>query len=397
MMLEVEKLFRRTFQCPPTYSIRVPGSVEMMGSLADWSQGLALAAALTSTVDVAVASRFDGRIQLATDRCPQSPSFWISDLDMPTEDADERMLRRVLLLLRRRGVHFNGFNIALTSPRWVGAGLGFGAAALLVMALAVRQMHPYRLTDTGILRPPQRDPRGRLPPLGSKEKHSLANLCAEAGKELQPLETRLHFLAPLFAKAWHAVAYDALHESVHLVPTSGTVALVVSDPRQSSDPSGLAYDGLRSKLSAAANELRLKSLRHADAEVLQRGQGALSDAAYCAAIHFVGENRRVVAGEHALEDHDWHQFALLLRESHASARDFLGAQSAEMECLANVAARIPGVIASRAVGAGFESPVVHWILMTAFQRFEQELRQAYFQAAGRHIPVLASLLGGAVV
>ena len=395
-MLEAEKLFRRSFLCPPTYTVRVPGSVEMLGSLAEWSQGLALAAALNVTVDVSVSARFDGRVQLATDACAGLPLFWISDLEAVTENAEERLLRRLLVLLRRRGVHFNGFNMALTAPRWVGLGLGFGAATLLGMALAVRQLHPYRLTDTGILRPPQRDTRARLPSLGAKEKLSLAKLCAEAGRGFEPLETRLHFLTPLFAKAWHVVAYDALHEGVHLVPTSGTVALVVSDPRQPAEGHIPECERLRASLSAAAVALRLKSLRNADADVVRRGQGRLSDAEYCAASHTVGENRRVVLAERALADNDWHQFALLLRESHTSARDFLGGHSAEMECLSGLAAHIPGIIASRAVGGGFEAPVVHWVLMTAFQDFGRQLQKAYLQAAGRHVPVLASLVGGNV-
>lgn len=394
-MLEVEKLFRRLLHCPPAHVLRVPGSVELLGGCAAFSKGLALGVALDKTVNVALSPRSDGRIFLAIHNPVGTHEFWLSDLSLGTSPPWTFGMKRVLAMLRKRGVHFSGFNAVFGSSLTSVPGNGVGMSMLIGLVLGVRLLHPFRLTDTGVMRPPQRDQRGRLPSLSAKEKLSMARLCRDAGEDLAPYEDLLHAVTPLFARPFHLVSLDFLHESVTVLSAPGTASVVLS-PRYRTPHEGEAWIlALQGHCESAAQLLGLRSLRQADQAYLRENHHRLGDAAYRVACHAIGETRRVMAAEVALGENDVSLLGRQLDESHESARDFVAGSPMESEVLIGTARAQRGFVGARLVGPAFGWWTVNLVLMTELEGFCGALERAHFDHTGRVAHPIISQIGGA--
>src|SRR5204863_2429182 len=142
-----------------------------------YNQGLVISLAVDKYIDIASAPRSDGKIELISDSFPNSEVFWISELKKNPAAPWADYSKGVLDQLRKRGVHFSGFNAAIAGDIPIGAGMSSSAALEVATALTVRRLYPFTLTETGATVPPKRDERGQLPPLPAQERLYLAKLC----------------------------------------------------------------------------------------------------------------------------------------------------------------------------------------------------------------------------
>src|SRR5579863_1622470 len=182
-MTDAATLFKSRFGHPPVHQVRAPGRLELLGNHTDYNDGLVLSLAVDKYIHIAAGPRNDGKIELVSTAFPEPEVFW---LDKPAKNpaapwAD--YCKGVLLQLRKRGVHFSGFNAAIHGTIPHGAGMSSSAALEVATALAVRQLFPFALTETGLGAPPKRDARGQLPPLGNAERLPLAKVCHAAENE----------------------------------------------------------------------------------------------------------------------------------------------------------------------------------------------------------------------
>ncbi len=396
-MLEVEKIFRKRFHFPPTRTLRVAGSVELLGSYASVTKGLALGVGLDKGIDVSVGARSDGRVCLAREGAEATSAFWITDLSPKNCPSWIGAVKCVLAALRKRGVSFSGFNAAfhLTVP--FEPGLGSGALAPLGTALAMRQLHPFRFTDTGLMRPPQRDSRGRLPVLSPKEKLSVARLCRDACLELGQEADLLPFVTPLFAKPFTAVLLDHLHATIGHHPMPGTVALVICQTHASAGAAVLSAEGKRIECRDTAKALALKHLRNADLPFVRIHQNKLNDAQFRCAYHVASEVKRVVAAESALRAGDLEQLGHYLCQSHESCRDFFGIGSPEIELLYQTARQFQGCLGARLAGSGEEGALVSLVFLSNAKEFARTLTARYLEKTGRAPGLIISQIAGSPV
>jgi galactokinase len=77
--------------------------------------------------------------------------------------------------------------------------------------------------------------------------------------------------------------------------------------------------------------------------------------------HIVRENDRVQATVAALRDGDLEALRQLFAASHASMRDLFEISSLELDAMVEIAAKVPGVVASRMTGGGFGGCTVNLV------------------------------------
>lgn len=389
-------LFKKHFGYTPAHHARAPGRIELLGHHTEPHGGVALSAAIDRYVHVACGPRTDGKIELVSSAATGAEKFWITELRPNPAAAWADPIKGVLIELRKRGVHFSGFNAAIHSDIPVGAGLGETAALTVATALAVRQLHPFSLGDSGATLPPRRDERGRIPPLTGPEKMHFAKLCPVAVNEFGGERCgRLAPLTVLYSRAWHALAVDCRHYAMDHASLIGE-AIVICESGMAAAPSAADAAALAQRWDAAARELGVASLRAVELKQLQAVRDRLEPRAFECAYHVVGEIARVVAGERALREDDHRQFGQYLFQSHESARDFLRNSTAELDLLVALARTHRGCLGARLSGSGWGGATLNLVAHHEVQNFIVHMAQGYERTTGIVLkPFVCQLVDGA--
>src|SRR5689334_20485018 len=176
-MREVRDHFQKAFGATPAIVVEAPGRLELLGNHTDYNRGLVMSLAVDKYIYVAGTPRNDAIMELVSSSFPGSrEKFYLDKIEKNPQTPWANYTKGVLLELRRRGVHFTGFNGAIHGTIPFGAGLSSSAALEMASALAIRQMFPFTLTETGPAEPPKRAKDGSLPPLTSPEKIQIAKV-----------------------------------------------------------------------------------------------------------------------------------------------------------------------------------------------------------------------------
>lgn len=392
----VKNVFKKKFGYTPAHVVAVPGRLEVLGNHTDYNGGLVLSAATDRYVFVASAPRTDGKVELVSSAFPQGDSFWISELIHNPGAPWADYVKGVLVQLRKRGVHFSGFNAAVHSTIPMGVGMSSSAALEIAAALAVRQLYPYSLTELGAGLPPRRDNRGRLPPVAAKEKMFLAKLCQAAESEFVGVNCGLlDPISCLFGKAYHVMNIDCRFQTVGLAPMIGE-ALVVCDSGVRHELVAGEYNALREHCELASRALRAKSLRSVELPDLKANRGNLNHREYECAYHVIGEIQRVMFAERALRDDDHRQLGQYLFQSHESSRDFLRNSTPELDLLVELARVHPACLGARLTGGGFGGATINLVAYHQVEDFRRDIAARYEKRTGKTLkPMVCQIVDGA--
>jgi galactokinase len=395
-MSDATDLFRKHFGHPPTHVIRAPGRLEILGNHTDYNLGLVLAAAIDRYIQMAVSPRNDGRIELVSSTHPGPETFWLDKIEHNPAHRWADYCKGVLLQLRKRGVHFSGFNAAIHGTVPSGAGMSSSAALEVATALAVRQLFPYSLKDTGLGAPPQRDRRGEMPAMPETERVPLARVCSAAENEFVGVRSGLmDQISSLCGRAGNVLEIDFQSFQIDANPLPGVVLVVCDSGVKHALVAG-AYNELRENCEGAARALGVATLRAVEMKTLKAAKDKLTERQFQCAHHVVSEIQRVVLGSRALRENDLALFGQYLFESHASSRDFLKNSAPELDVLVELAQGIPSCIGARLTGGGFGGATVNLVAHHQAPEFMSELARKYRERSGKTVtPVVCQIVDGA--
>jgi galactokinase len=389
-------LFKSHFGSPAIHVIRAPGRLELLGNHTDYNDGLVLSLAVDKYIELAVAPRTDGKIELISSAFPQPEIFWADQLKKNPAAPWADYVKGVLEQLRKRGVHYSGFNAAIHGTIPMGAGMSSSAALEVATALAVRQLYPFTLTDTGLSLPPARDARGRLPSLARPEKLHFAKLCRAAESDFVGVRVGLlDQISSLFGQAWHVMEIDFRSLTVELAPLTGEAIIVCNSGVKHSLVEG-AYNELRRLCEAAAHALGFTSLRSVDPKFLAANKSKLTEREYQCAAHIVGEIQRVSFASRALRDDDHRQLGQYMFQSHESSRDLFKNSTPELDLLVELARAHPGCLGARLTGGGFGGATINLVAHHQAEDFMAAIAREYEKKSGHKIqPILCQIVDGA--
>lgn len=398
-MREVKEFFQKAFGAPPTVVVEAPGRLELLGNHTDYNRGLVMSIAVDKYIFIAATPRKDGIVELVSTAFPNSrDKFFLDAIEKNPQTPWANYTKGVLLELRKRGVHFTGFNGAIHGTIPFGAGLSSSAALEMATALAVRQMYPFTLTETGQSEPPKRAKDGSLPPVSSHEKIQIAKIGQAAESKFVGANVGLlDQISSLFGKEGQVIQIDFLHITVEHTPMTPGVAIVVCDSAVKHDLSEAGgYNELRAQCEAAARKLGVDALRSIDIKQLQANKSKLTEREFQCAFHIVGENQRVVYGDRALRAGDIEQFGQYLFQSHESSRDFFKNSISELDTLVDIARTIPGCYGARLTGGGFGGATINLVKEDSADAFMKAIADEYFKRTKiRTEPWRARIVNGA--
>lgn len=392
----VVALFKKHFGYTPPHIVRAPGRLEVLGNHTDYNEGLVLSVAVDKYLCIASAPRTDGKIELVSSAFPDRETFWMSEIQKNPAAPWADYVKGVLAQLRKRGVHFSGFNAAIHGNIPMGAGMSSSAALEVATALTVRRLHPFSLTETGATVPPKRNEKGELPPLAATERLHFAKLCCAAENKFVGIQCGpLDQISSLFGKAWNVINVDCRSLSIEHAPLIGE-AIIVCDTGVKHSLGSDGYNELRRNCESAAQKLHAKSLRSVERMRLQAHKSQLAPREYECAHHVVSEIARVVAAERALREDDHRQFGQYMFQSHESSRDFLKNSCEELDLLVELARQHPGCLGARLTGGGFGGATINLVAYHQAENFMETIASQYEEHTGHKInPVVCQIVDGA--
>jgi galactokinase len=394
-MQDAASLFKKHFGHTPTHLTQAPGRLEVLGNHTDYNDGLVMSVAVDKYIFIASSPRNDGKVELVSSAFPEPEKFSVSEINQNPAASWANYLKGVLVQLKRRGVHFGGFNAAIHSTIPMGAGMSSSAALEVATAMTVRRLHPYSLSDTGIAAPPQPDAKGVLPPVSPGERMNYAKVCRAAENEFVGVPCGiLDQVSSLFGKAWHVMEIDCASLTVGHAPVSG-VAMVVCNSEVKHALVGGEYKELRDNCEAAARKLGAKFLRTVEMKQVLAAKDKLSPREFECAHHVVSEIARVVAGEKALRGNDMAQFGQFMFQSHESSRDFLKNSTGELDALVDLARKHPACLGARLTGGGFGGATINMVTHHEADSFIAHMVAGYEKKLGvKTHPLVCQVVDG---
>jgi galactokinase len=389
--------FKRKFGFTPACTVQAPARLELLGNHADYNQGLVMLLAVDRVLCLVGSPRSDGKVCLASSAFPESEMFSVGGLERNPAAPWADYVKGVLFHLRRHGVCIRGFNAAIHSTIPMRAGLGSSSALTVATALFLRKLYPYVVSETGSTQPPARDRAGLAPLFTLAQKLQIARVCHNAEFQYADSPCGLpDHVASLFGKAFHVVQLDCRDGAIEHSPWVDEVAVVVCPSGVQPSLAARKHRPWRALCQSAARALGVPSLRQVDPSRLKASQSRLTDREYQCAYHVVGENQRVIFGEHALRADDGEQFGQFMFQSHASSREFFRNSSAELDLLVDLARRHPGCLGARLSGIGFGGVTVNLVRMEALADFKQFMSEGFQKACHRPLdPWVCRIVDGA--
>ena len=269
----VTAAFEQHFGQRPTYVVRAPGRVNLIGEHTDYNDGFVLPCAIGPSTMVAISGRKDGRIHVvATDFGDATDTFDLDDIGH-SEQGWANYVRGMIDALQSAGFAPQGANLAIARNIPKGAGLsssasleGAGGQAMLALAgTEIDRTHLSRIAQ--------------------------AAECDFVGTKCGIMDQ----LISAQGKAGHALLIDCRTLGLTDAPIPDDLAIMIV---HSGITRGLVdghYNERRRQCEAAASAMGVAALRDADMEMLIAAK--LDPVTHSRARHVISENRHL-AGCH---------------------------------------------------------------------------------------------------
>jgi galactokinase len=363
--MNLHEIFSAQFSGEPTFAVRSPGRVNLIGEHVDYNDGFVLPMAVPLQTDLLIRPREDKRVILHSPVFNDTREF---DLDNLTKQgAWIDYAQGVASELEKRGVALRGFEGVVTTNVPLASGLSSSASFEVGVALAL------------------------LHAAGEEKAPAEVALISQAA-ENNFVGVNCGIMDQMAVAACtkdHALLLDCRSLDMEQVPLNlDGYAIVVTDSDAPRELASSAYNERRAQCERGLAVLQVyvpeaKSLRDITPEQVNRYAGELEEVDYKRVKHVVDEIARTQEAVEQLRAGDLHAFGARMNESHFSLRDLYEVTSAELDWLTEWARRQPGVLGSRMTGAGFGGCTVTLIEADKAEGFIARLIPEYKAAMDR--------------
>ena len=367
---DVAASFIESFGCEPVGLWSAPGRVNLIGEHTDYNEGFVLPFAINRRTVLALGTRSDSRIRVASAYADEVAEIGIAELDgtdLDGTDLGPGRLRGwsayplgVVWALGQFGADLSavpGVDVYIESVVPVGAGLSSSAAIESAMAIALNDVW-----QLGFDRP-------TLARIGQLAENKVVG--APTGIMDQS--------ASLLGRRDCAVFLDCRSldsEIIDLGFRAAGLELLIIDTGVSHSHATGGYAARRTSCEAGAAALGVSSLRDLGLTDLPRAQRVLDDETFRRVRHVITENQRVLDTVRTLREHGPVAIGELLDASHRSMRDDFEISIPELD-LAVETAQANGAIGARMTGGGFGGAAIALIPTADVSRLQVALDGAF--------------------
>jgi galactokinase len=378
----VAQLFQENFNSQPTFIVRAPGRVNLLGEHVDYNDGFVLPAAIDRAVWIACSPASTPHSTLVAADLSESISFSSETISAKTDLAGKPLPHWATYpvgcawALNEAGYETRPINAVFTSDVPRGSGLSSSAAVEMAfipafLALSGDLSEALAQPKTTVEAPmPDAMTRARL---GQRaENHYVGVNCGIMDQ-----------FASACGKRDHALFLDCRSSEWQTVPLPNDIAIVVADtavPRSLSDS---AYNERRSACEEATRLLGAKSLRDVSVANFHRNKNKLPELVARRAEHVVEEIQRTEHAVFLLQQDNVRAFGCLMNECHESLRNLYEVSCPELDIMVNIARSLDGCYGARLTGAGFGGCTVNLVAQTEAETFAKALAERYTQETNK--------------
>ncbi|HSG42476.1 MAG TPA: galactokinase [Anaerolineales bacterium] len=359
----VQKLFQDEFGREPSFVVRAPGRVNLLGEHVDYNDGFVLPAAIDRAVWAACSPSTAPNSTLVAADLSERISFSLDSIQTKT-DLDGNPLPHwakypagVLWILSKEGHNLPAIDGIFTSD--VPRGSGLSSSAAVEMAF----VHSFIKAGDVSPRPSSMD---------------LAKIALRAEREYVGVNCGI---MDQFASSCgvqdHALYLDCRSLEWEPIPLPRDVSIVIADtsvPRSLSDS---AYNERRSACETAVQLLDVESLRDVAVDLFHKNKTVLPQDVAKRAQHVVEEIQRTEQSVHLLQMGNVKAFGRLMNQCHESLRDLYEVSCPELDVMVEIAQSLPGCYGARLTGAGFGGCTVNLVADDKVEDFSRELAVQY--------------------
>lgn len=359
---ELKTAFEATYGKQAEAVYFAPGRVNLIGEHTDYNGGAVFPCALSFGTNLLLAKNDKQVMNFKSLNQPEIVTLAFDQLTTRLESSWVNYPLGVIAQFVKRGVAITrGYDILIWGNVPNGAGLSSSAALEVVTAFALNDQ-----LGTGFN-------RTVLAQIGQKAEHEFA---------LVNCGIMDQFVSANGAKD-HAVHLNCDTLEFELVPVKlEGVKIVISNTHSPHKLDSGAYNQRVAECKKAVEQLNtvrplkyLAELTEADFKSIEH---AITDpVAHKRARHVVGEVQRTSDAVKALKAGELTLFGQLMNASHASLRDDYEVTGPELDCMAEEAWKIDGVIGSRMTGGGFGGCTVSLVKEEAIDTFIAKVGAAY--------------------
>jgi len=364
---ELKSAFEATYGKAAEAVYFAPGRVNLIGEHTDYNGGAVFPCALSFGTNLLLAKNDKKVMNFKSLNQPEIVTLNFDQLTTRLENSWVNYPLGVMAQFIKRGINFTqGYDILIWGNVPNGAGLSSSAALEVVTAYALNDQ-----LGTGFN-------RTVLAQIGQKAEHEFA---------LVNCGIMDQFVSANGAKD-HAVHLNCDTLEFELVPVKlQGVKIVISNTHSPHKLDSGAYNQRVAECKKAVEQLNtvrpLKYLAELSEADFKSIESAITDpVAHKRARHVVGEVQRTSDAVKALKAGDLTLFGKLMNASHASLRDDYEVTGPELDCMAEEAWKIDGVIGSRMTGGGFGGCTVSLVKEEAIDNFIAQVGANYEKRIG---------------
>jgi galactokinase len=362
----VTATFQEHFGEAPSYVIRAPGRVNLLGEHVDYNDGFVLPIAIDRATWLAVSSSDTDQTTLIAADLSDEVSFTPKMLSTKTDAAGKPLPTwalypaGVMWALQEAGLATPALKGVYSSNVPQGSGLSSSASVEMAFVLAWQTLGGW-----------ERPPMERAL-LGQKAENQyvgvncgimdqFASACGE--------QDRLLYL-------------DCRSLEWQTLPLPSDVAIVIADTTVRRTLTSGEYNKRRADCEEAVRILSaelpgIRSLRDVDVDTFNRFADQLPERVQKRARHVVEEIERSQRVIPVLEHGDMTEFGRLINDCHTSLRDLYEVSIPELDTMVSIAQALPGCYGARLTGAGFGGCTVNLVAKEQAASFSQALASGY--------------------
>lgn len=349
----VSSAFSTYFGAAPTFIVRAPGRVNLIGEHTDYNDGYALPMAIDRAIWIALRPRADRTVNIRS----LDFNVW-GEFELDTLERAKGWLeypKGIAWALQDEGYTLAGWEGVMTSDIPRGSGLSSSAALELGIARAFEAVSDFSWNPV------------KMALIGQRCENDWVG--ANTGVMDQ--------LISASGRAGYALKIDfrSLETEPYALPDGTAVVVMDTATRHSHTDSG--YNERREQCEAAAAFFGVASLRDVSLEMFNARQAEMDDTVRRRARHVISEDIRTLAAVAAMQRGDAVTLGKLMNASHDSLRDDFEVTNDALNIMVDCARGQAGCYGARMTGGGFGGCAVALVKQPVVADFVTAVTRCY--------------------